>query len=459
MTPPTARQMQTDPRTGGPRPRGALRLVVAAALAGALALAAFTLLDRTPTTRPSGANVPVLGAARRDAGDTDAEVRRLQAAVRAAPGAVAPRVGLAAAYLQKARETSDPGFYSRADRLLRDALQADPSNASALVQSGRLALARHDFAAALDLARRAQRLAPDSLARYPVVVDALIELGRYGEAERELQAMIDAQPSFAAYARVSYFRELHGDLPGAVDAMRRAITSAGPIDETFASLQTLLGGLELTRGRPAAARRAYAAALAIQPGYLPALAGRPRAAAAQGNLDASVRGWRRVVATLPLPEYTIALAEGELAAGEPAAARRDLDLVDAERRLLAASGVNTDVELALFEADHGNARRGLEVARRAWAAAPSVRSADALGWALTRAGRPREGLAWARRALRLGSLDASFQFHAGMSALTAGKPGEARRRLRTALRHGLAASPWHAQRARQALRAGARGTA
>ena len=113
--------------------------------------------------------------------------------------------------------------------------------------------------------------------------------------------------------------------------------------------------------------------------------------------------------------------------------------------------MNTDVEFALYEADHGDPRRAVALARRAWAAAPSVRSADALGWALTRAGRPAAGLAWARRALRLGSLDAGFRFHAGMSALAAGRRAEGRRHLRVALRHGLATRPWQAQRAERAL--------
>ena len=87
-----------------------------------------------------------------------------------------------------------------------------------------------------------------------------------------------------------------------------------------------------------------------------------------------------------------------------------------QQRLLARAGVNTDVELAVFESDHGDPARGLRLARRAWAAAPSVRSADALGWALTRSGRREEGLGWARRARRLGSADPLFAFHAGMAA-------------------------------------------
>jgi Flp pilus assembly protein TadD len=80
-----------------------------------------------------------------------------------------------------------------------------------------------------------------------------------------------------------------------------------------------------------------------------------------------------------------------------------------------------------------------------------VRSADALGWALTRAGKPREGLRWARRALELGSHDARFRLHAGMAAAGAGDSAGARRWLRMALDGRAALGPWRAQMAERAL--------
>ncbi len=67
----------------------------------------------------------------------------------------------------------------------------------------------------------------------------------------------------------------------------------------------------------------------------------------------------------------------------------------------------------LFEADHGSPARAVRLGRRVWRAAPSVRSADALGWALARSGRPAAGLRWARRALAPGSRDPLFRYHAG----------------------------------------------
>ncbi len=429
------------------------RLIVVL-LSFAAALAAFALVRGPEPAAPAPARAGA--AAPRAPQSAGAEIARLQAAVRAAPRDVAPRVALAGAYLQKARETGDPGYYSRADGLLRAARARRPGDAGALVAGAGLALSRHDFSGALALARRARAAQPGSLAPYPALVDALVELGRFGAAERALQRMVDAKPTLAGYARVSYLRELHGDLDGAAAAMRRAVAAGGPARESVASVQALLGGLELARGRRPAARAAYGAALAAVPGYPAAEAGLARLDAARGDLRGAIRRWRALATRLPLPEHVLGLGEAELAAGRRQAARRDLAVIRAERRLLAGAGVDSDGELALYEADHGSPRRAVALARRAWRAAPGLRSADALGWALTRSGRPADGLRWARRALALGSRDPLFRHHAGSAALAAGSEAEGRAHLRTALASGLAGWPWQAAQARRALKGSTR---
>ena len=350
--------------------------------------------------------------------------------------------------LQRVRNTGDASYYVRAERVLIGVKRTP----AVLTSLGTLALARHDFKLGLEYGLRAHRAAPEVVKPLGVIVDAQVELGRYHDAARTLQRMIDEKPSLSSYARVSYLRELHGDLRGATRAMELAVSAGGSAPENVAYVQALLGQLEFVQGHLPAAALAYRQALARFPGYPPAEAGLSRVDAARGRLAPAVKRLRAVVDRLPLPEYVIALGEDELAAGRVAQGRRDLALVRVEERLLAANGVNTDTELALFEADHGSPERAVALARRAWANAPSVRSADALGWALTSAGDPHAGVAWAHRALRLGSRDPMFLYHAGTSAMRAGRRGLGRRLLRAALASNPRFSPLYAPRAESELR-------
>lgn len=381
-----------------------------------------------------------------------ASIEQLQQTLRDEPSNAVAYTALGELYLQRARETADPAFYSRAEDAFGNARRLEPADAGPVTGLGTLALAKHDFRAALELGLEARRLAPDSPRPLAVLADAQVELGRHEAAARTLERMIGLKPNLASYARVSYFRELQGDLSGAAEAMELAVSAGSGTRENVAYVQTLLGNLELSRGRIGSARAAYRNALAGLPSYLPAEAGLARVDAARGDLDGAIGRYRRVVARFPLLEYAVALAEVELAAGRSEAARGNLELVRAQATLLRSAGVDVDVEIAIFEADHGSATEAVRLGRQALAAAPGVRSEDALGWALTRAGQPKRGLEHARRALRLGTRDASFLYHGGMAARLAGNDRLARRWLGLALEHRAALSPYHVRLARKALR-------
>ena len=429
------------------RPLIAKLLVPLAAFAATLG--AILLLNRSSS--PSGAGMPAGGAFVAPGASTDTQIAALERDVADNSGDAELYAALGNAFLQKVRETGDATFYTRAETAFRQGLRRNPHDAGTLTGMGALALARHDFQGGLRYGMKAHAEAPRVVRPYGVIVDAQVELGRYGDAARTLQRMVDLKPNLASYSRVSYFRELHGDLNGALEAMRLAVSAGGDAAENLAYVQTLFGNLQFERGRLGDATHAYRLALARYPRYVAAEAGLARVEAAGGRLGAAIRRYRAVVARLPLPEHVVALGEAELAAGRGAAARHDLALVTVEQRLLQRNGVNTDTELALFEANHGDPARALALARRSWAAAPSVRSADALGWALTRAGLPAEGLRWATRALRLGSADPAFLYHAGMSAKAVGRAGLARRLLARSLAHNPRWSPLYAPHAARAL--------
>src|SRR5207244_1286094 len=177
------------------------------------------------------------------------------------------------AFLQKVRETGDATFYARAETAFRQGLRRDPHDAGTLTGMAALALARHDFQGGLRYALEAHAEAPFVVRPLGAIVDAQIELGRYAAAARTLQRMVDEKPNLASYSRVSYFRELHGDLNGAVDAMQLAVDAGGGAPENVAYVQSLLGDLEFTSGHLATASEAYRRADYSFPQYVPAEVG------------------------------------------------------------------------------------------------------------------------------------------------------------------------------------------
>lgn len=359
------------------------------------------------------------------------------------------RIGLAE--LQLARETSDPAHYARADAAFRRALELDPEHVEALIGKGTLALARHDFADALAIGERALALDPSVARVHGLIGDAQVELGRYDEALATVQRMVDLRPDLASYSRVSYLRELHGDVAGAIEAMELAVEAGGPSVENTEYVRVQLGHLHLARGDLAAAEAAFSRALAKLPDYVHAMAGLARVRAAEGRLSEAISLYTRAAERAPLPEFVIALGETYEAAGRDAEARDEYALAEAMQVLLEANGVETDLELAAFFADHGDPQRALELARDAYARTPSIRAADALAWALFTTDNIAEAAGYADEALRTGWRDSRALFHAGIIAEAAGELDLARARLRLALELNPGFSPLYAPVAADAL--------
>jgi tetratricopeptide (TPR) repeat protein len=427
--------------------------LAAAALAFAAVFLAVRAIDAPSSSSSGQATDLAVREGLLPSATTTQRIEGLQAQVRETSSDPEAYAQLGLAYLQQVRETGDPSYYPRAEGTFEQALRLDPNDFTATSGLGSLALARHDFGSALALGQRAAGIDGGVARNYGVIADAQIELGRYGAAERTLQHYVDVKPELSSYARVSYFRELHGDLPGALAAMRLAVTAGGGTAENLSYVQALVGKLQFDSGNYAAAGQAYRAALQVDPGFPPATAGLARVEEAQGDDGAAIARLRGLVQRLPLPEYVIALGETEQASGKQAAANRDFQLIGVETRLLRANGVNTDAELALFEADHGDTSHAVDLAARAWAAAPSVRSADAYSWALSSAGRDAEALQMSAQAMRLGSRDPSFLYHAGIVASRAGRPERARAFLGRLVAQSPNFNPLYGPRASRALEA------
>lgn len=340
-----------------------------------------------------------------------AEIVEAQASVTARPADPERWAELAVREVEGVRLGGDPSGYVRADQAVDRARGLDDGNPTALRAGAVLANARHDFEKALELAQASVEANPAAPAGYGPLVDALVELGRYDDATEAAQAMVDRRPNLASYARVAYLRELRGDLPGAVEAMTAAQRAAGgPADNSFTTLQ--LGELAWQQGQLDDAERLYRRAEQLDPRNLAAGAGTARVTAARGDLPGAIAKLQPLVTTQPQPGLLIELSDLQVAAGRADDAARTDALLDAQRRLFEANGVDLDLELAVHSADRrANLERGLAQARDAHRRRPSVFAADALAWQLMANGKPKEAVRYADEALRLNTPRASFHWH------------------------------------------------
>ncbi|MEL5958001.1 tetratricopeptide repeat protein [Streptomyces sp. CLV115] len=356
--------------------------------------------------------------------------------------------GLARAEVEQARVTLDAGRLDAADEALRRSLALRrKDNYAAVTGQGLVANARHEFADGREFGLRATRMAPDRADGYAVLADAEIQLGDYPAARSAVQRLLDIAPAGAAYSRAAYDLETNGRPEDAAIALQRAVESAGTAEErAFAEARS--GDLAWNEGAVDRAERHFRRAVDAVPEYPYGQAGLAKVHAVRGETAKALDMYRRLVARTPLPQF---LAEAVELGGGGDRVRGEKAALDAQVRLLRASGGPVDPHLALYVADHGEPEVAVELMRGEWKRARSVIVADALGWALHRAGCDAEAVGYARQAARTGWGNALFRYHRGAIEHTLGLP-EGDRHLREALTLNPHFSPYHAPLATRMLK-------
>ncbi|NLU74147.1 tetratricopeptide repeat protein [Streptomyces sp. HNM0575] len=395
--------------------------------------------DRTGTGAGSGTDEV--------AGGTGADpLRAARRAVDKAPQDPVVWSELGQALIERARTTLDSGRLDAAGKALRRSLDLKRTgNYAATTGMGQLADARHEFGTGRKWGLRSTRMAPDRAAGYGVLADAEIQLGHYRAARTAVQRMLDLKPTAAAYSRAAYDLETHGRNRDAAVALRRAVEAAQTPDET-AFAESRMGELAWSRGELKSAGRHFERALDAVHGHPYSLAGRARLQAARGHRAQALRTYGRLVERTPLPQFLLEAAElrGSRPGGRD---RKALAALKAQARMLRADGGPVDPHLALYEADHGRPATAVAMMRREWKRSHGVIVADALGWALHRAGRDAEALRYAEAAARTGWKNALFHYHRGVIEHRLGRHAAGDRHLRRALRLNPHFSPLHAPRA------------
>ncbi len=350
---------------------------------------------------------------------SDRNIESAQAIIKNQP---AERKGynmLAAAFMQKARETGDFSFNARAEESLKHSFRVAPDNYDGTKLQAALLLNYHRFPEALQAAQKARAINPKDHNVYAAMVDALVELGDYKGAVDAAQTMVDLRPDTSSYSRISYLRALHGDTKGAIEAMKMAVESANPKNpESLAWCRVHLGDELMNSGKLEEAEREYDHALFSFPDYHLALAAKARARYAAGDTENAIIFYKRAAERVPLPEYIAPLGDLYAKLGRADDANQQYGQVEFIEKLGADRGTYSR-QLALFWADHDvRLDEALAAAEAERASRNDIYSSDVLAWCLYKKGRFEEAKTAVGEALRLGTRDPRILYHAGMIALS-----------------------------------------
>lgn len=221
--------------------------------------------------------------------DTKKAIENLLANVEANPQDYKSMLALAQAYIQESRVTGDHAYYDKAAlEVLNAILENESKNFEALCCKATVLLSQHHFAEGLDVARIALPLNPYNAFIYGIMCDANVELGKYDEAVKMADKMVSMRPDIRSYARVSYLREIYGDIPGAIQAIRLAVSAGYPGLEQTEWTRTILAHLYESKGNIDSAGIEYNIALQERPNYAFAIAGLGRIAKDKGNYKEAI---------------------------------------------------------------------------------------------------------------------------------------------------------------------------
>jgi len=186
--------------------------------------------------------------------------------------AIEAKIQLAQLFIKEARVTGEHGhYYPAALQMLDEVIDTKPKDLNqlflALTTKAGVQLSLHEFTAAKKTGEKALKINSSNAQIYGVLVDANVELGNYETAVALSDRMISIKPDIRSYSRVSYLREIHGDVAGAKQAMEMAVKAGYPGYEETAWAKLTLGELYQRYDEPEKALKVYQAILETRPDY------------------------------------------------------------------------------------------------------------------------------------------------------------------------------------------------
>ena len=235
---------------------------------------------------------------------TQEKTRELKEKLNVNPMDIKTRLQLATIFITEQRITGEHHYYYPAiEKILNGVLSLDPKNFEANVYKSSLRMSQHQFADAKKIAEEAKSINPDNAYVYGILVDANVELGNYEEAIANSDKMQALKPSLEAYSRASYLREIYGDYPGAIAAMKLAVQAGLPGSEPQCWSRNVLGDLYSTTGKLTEAKSTFEENLYMRPSYAPSMAGLAKVETKMKNYNRAIALLDSAIAIMPLSSF------------------------------------------------------------------------------------------------------------------------------------------------------------
>lgn len=359
---------------------------------------------------------------------TDERIHEYERMLQSSPEDEQARAGLISTYLQKLRESADYRYLDLASKLTDEMLERDGGSFIGLRYQNEVDLQRHDFRAVAERAQDMVKYAPSDPGSWGNLGDALMELGEYERAGQAYLKMFALRPNLASYNRLAYFQFVTGDAQLGIKLMQDAIAAGDPQPEIVAWCWAELGDMYFKTGKLDAAEHAYRSAIELFPNLHRARAGLGRVEAANGHVDRAIDCFLSAQSIVPLVEYASTLEDLYAAAGQTRKAQQEDELIGTIEKLGKATNEKTNRNLALALADHQkDAAVALHLVEAEIPVRGDVYTWDALSWVLFQNGRVEEAKTAALKAVRLGTPEPLFYYHASKIAFAAGDRETARR--------------------------------
>jgi len=339
------------------------------------------------------------------------------------------RLSLAALFIQEARITGDHVYYDRAAmKQVNDVLKTDSGSFEALLYKSLLFIAQHHFADGLGYATKAQQINPYNAYVYGMLIDANVELGNYAAAVENADKMVSIRPDIRSYSRISYLREIHGDYPGAIEAMKLAVEAGVPGTEPTEWARIQLAQLYEHTGDAKSAEMHYSIALEQRPGYAYALAGLGRIAAGKEEYTKAAGLFSQAYAAVNDNSFREELAEINEVMGQAAKAKELKQELIGSLSKEAKSGQEdesighyADRELAYAYIQAGDYDKAVEHALAEYNRRPgNIDVNETLAWAYFHTASYTKALPYIKEALKTNSKNPNLLCRAGLIFLGAG---------------------------------------